>query len=71
VTVIKACGDIDQAQRAAVMYSLITACRMNNVDPEAWLRDMLRRIASHPASRLPEFLPWNWITAQAAMATAA
>lgn len=46
--------------RAAVMYSLIVTCKMNNVDPQAWLADVLARIASHPASQLDERLPWNW-----------
>jgi len=39
--------------------ALITA-KLNNVDPRAWLADVLRRIADHPASRLHELLPWNW-----------
>jgi transposase len=47
-------------QRAAAMYSLIVTAKMNNVDPEAWLADVLGRIATHPASRVAELLPWNW-----------
>jgi transposase len=46
--------------RAAMMYSLIVTARMNDVDPQAWLADVLARIASHPAHRLDELLPWNW-----------
>ena len=46
--------------RAAAMYSLIISAKLNNVDPRAWLADVLRRIANHPASRLHELLPWNW-----------
>jgi len=46
--------------RAAAMYSLIITAKLNNVDPRAWLADVLRRIAGHPASRLHELLPWNW-----------
>jgi transposase len=46
--------------RAAAMYSLIITAKLNNVDPRAWLADVLRRIADHPASRLHELLPWNW-----------
>ena len=47
-------------QRAAVMYALIVTAKMNDVDPQAWLADVLARIADHPASRLDELLPWNW-----------
>jgi len=47
-------------QRAAVMYSLIVSAKMNDIDPQAWLADVLARIADHPASRLDELLPWNW-----------
>jgi transposase len=47
-------------QRAAMMYSLITTAKMNDVDPQAWLADILARIASHPAHRLDELMPWNW-----------
>jgi IS66 C-terminal element len=65
------CGSDRGGERAAVMYSLIATCRMNDVDPEAWLRDVLARIAGHPASRLAELLPWNWSKAQAAAAIAA
>jgi transposase len=47
-------------RRAAAMYSLIVTAKMNDVDPQAWLADILARIADHPANRLDEFLPWNW-----------
>ena len=42
------------------MYSLIVTAKMNDIDPQAWLADVLARIAEHPASRLDELLPWNW-----------
>jgi len=42
------------------MYSLIVTAKMNDVDPQAWLADVLARIADHPANRLDELLPWNW-----------
>jgi hypothetical protein len=42
------------------MYSLIVTAKLNNVDPRAWLADVLAGIADHPASRLAELLPWNW-----------
>jgi transposase len=47
-------------QRAAKMYSLIVTAKMNDIDPQAWLADVLARIADHPAHRLEELLPWNW-----------
>jgi transposase len=47
-------------ERAASMYSLIVTAKLNDVDPRAWLADVLARIADHPASRLHELLPWNW-----------
>jgi transposase len=48
------------ADRAAVMATLITTAKMNDVDPQAWLADVLARIAEHPAHRLDDLLPWNW-----------
>ena len=51
--------------RAAAMYSLIVTAKMNDIDPQAWLADVLARIAEHPASRLDELLPWNWHAAKA------
>lgn len=54
------CGSDRGGQRAAVLYTLIQTARLNNVDPQAWLADILARIASHPIRRLDELLPWNW-----------
>ena len=48
------------ADRAAVMVTLIETAKLNGVDPQAWLADVLARIAAIPQSRLPELLPWNW-----------
>jgi transposase len=48
-------------ERAAAMFTLIETAKLNNVDPQAWLADVLRRIADHPASKLDELLPWNWM----------
>lgn len=55
-------------QRAAVAYSLIQTCRLNDVGPQAWLADVLARIADHPVSRLDELLPWNWRSTRLALA---
>jgi len=51
-------------RRAAAMYTLIGTAKLNNVDPQAWLADVLRRIAETPQSRLGELLPWNWQDSQ-------
>ncbi|MBP0115589.1 MULTISPECIES: IS66 family transposase [Bradyrhizobium] len=48
------------ADRAAIMLTMITTCRLNDVDPKAWLADVLARIADLPTSRLRELLPWEW-----------
>ncbi|MCP1854638.1 MULTISPECIES: IS66 family transposase [unclassified Bradyrhizobium] len=48
------------ANRAAIMLTMITTCRLNDVDPKAWLADVLTRIADLPTSRLHELLPWEW-----------
>lgn len=42
------------------MYTLIQTCRLNDVDPHAWLRDVIARISDHPQTRLHELLPWEW-----------
>ena len=47
-------------ERAAAMYTLIATAKLNNIDPQGWLADVLRRIADHPARRLNELLPWGW-----------
>lgn len=62
------CGSDRGGQRAAVAYSLIQTCRLNEVDPQAWLADVLARIADHPVSRLDQLLPWNWRVAKVAIA---
>ncbi|TIP10880.1 MAG: IS66 family transposase, partial [Mesorhizobium sp.] len=48
------------ADRAAIMYTLIGTAKLNDVDPQAWLADVLARIADTPQGRLNELLPWNW-----------
>jgi transposase len=64
------CGSDRGGERAAAMYTLIMTCKLNDVDPQAWLADVLRRINDHPASRLHELLPWNWKTQVAQKAAA-
>jgi transposase len=65
------CGSDRGGHRAAAMYSLIVTAKMNDVDPQAWLANVLARIATHPAHRLDELLPWNWAPKALTMAAAA
>jgi hypothetical protein len=51
-------------QRAAAIYTLIATAKLNDVDPHAWLADVLARIADTPVSRLDDLLPWNWVAAR-------
>jgi len=53
-------GSARGAERAAVMYTLIQTAKLNDVDPQAWLADVLARIADQATSKLDELLPWNW-----------
>jgi transposase len=48
------------ADRAAAMATLIMTAKLNDVDPQAWLANVLARIADIPQGRLPELLPWQW-----------
>jgi transposase len=47
-------------ERAAAIYTLVGTAKLNGVDPQAWLADVLARIADHPAKRITDLLPWNW-----------
>jgi transposase len=58
-------------RRAAMIYTLITSAKLNDVDPQAWLGDVLARIADHPINRIDELLPWNWKARAEPDATAA
>jgi transposase len=46
--------------RAAALYTLVETCKLNEVDPRAWLADVLARLPEHPVRRLDELLPWTW-----------
>jgi transposase len=60
------CGSDTRGARAAAIYTLIETCKLNGVDPRAWLADVLARIADHPAKRITELLPWRRRTVTAA-----
>ena len=51
---------LGRADRAAFMATLIISAKLNDIDPQAWLADVLARIADIPQNRLHELLPWNW-----------
>ncbi|MFA1626790.1 transposase, partial [Rhizobium mongolense] len=48
------------ADRAAFMATLIMTAKLNDIDPQAWLADVLARIADTPITKLEQLLPWNW-----------
>jgi transposase len=48
------------SRRAAAIYTLIQTAKLNDVDPQAWLADVLARLPDHPARRIEELLPWQW-----------
>ena len=53
---------------AATLYSLVATCKRNGVNPEAWFRDVLERISTHPQSRIEELTPRGWKKAREAEA---
>ena len=61
-------GSDSGGHRAAAAYTLIETCKLTDVDPQAWLADVLARLPDHPASRIAELLPWNWKAARFAIA---
>jgi len=54
------CGSHEAAKRTALLYSLLVTCKLNDVNPYDWLKNVLIRIAEHPISRIAELLPHNW-----------
>ena len=53
-------GSDDGGRRAAAIYTLIATAKLNDVDPQAWLADVLARLPDHSARRIGELLPWQW-----------
>ncbi len=57
-------GSHESAQRAAMIYSFFAMCRLEEINPEEWLTDVLSRIQTHHISKIHELLPKNWKTKQ-------
>jgi transposase len=53
------------AWRASIIYSLVASCKLNGIDPFAYFNDVLRRVSTHPANKIDELLPSNWIQPEA------
>jgi transposase len=64
-------GSDTGGERAAAIYSLLGSAKLNGIDPEAYMAEVLRRIADHPINRIGELLPWNLFPAIAAKGEAA
>ncbi|WP_168797678.1 IS66 family transposase [Neolewinella litorea] len=62
-------GSHEGARRAAMLYSFFASCQRLEVNPRAWLRDILERIPDHPVNRLDELLPHRWAEAPAEVST--
>ena len=58
-------GSEGGGKAAAIAYSLVETAKLNGVDPQAWLTDVLSRIADHKITRIDELLPWNYAAAAA------
>jgi hypothetical protein len=54
-------GSHKAAKRSAMLYSLMSTCKLHGINPFIWLRDVLQRIATHPINKIEELLPRNWI----------
>ena len=63
-------GSDSGGRRAAILYTLIQTAVLNGLDPEAYLRDVLARIADHPINRIDDLLPWTWATSPRTAAAA-
>ncbi len=57
-------GSDEGGRRAACVYTLIETCKLNQVDPHAWLAFVLAKLPDHPDKRIDELLPWNWKAAR-------
>ena len=61
-------GSDEGGRRAATIYTLIETAKLNDIDPRAWLADVLARLPDHQPGGIGELLPWNWRTDRAILA---
>jgi transposase len=61
-------GSDEGGCRAAAVYSLVETCKLNDIDPRAWLAEVLAKLPDHPAHRIGEMMPWVWKARQEAAA---
>jgi hypothetical protein len=54
------CGSHESAQRAAIIYSLLGTCKLNNINPQEWLLDVLNKLPTRKAKNVDDLLPQNW-----------
>ncbi len=57
-------GSHEGARRGAMLYSFMGSCKMNGINPQEWLMDVLERIPTHKANQIHELLPNNWTPSQ-------
>ncbi len=62
-------GSIGGGKAAAIAYTLIETAKLNGIDPQAWLTDIVGRIADHKINKIDELLPWSWAATRAATAS--
>ena len=53
-------GSDNGGERAAAIYTLIETAKLNNINPQAWLTDVLKRVADHPINKIDDLLPWKF-----------
>jgi transposase len=53
-------GSHEAAKRSGMLYSLLGTCKMHSIEPTGWLKDVLKRIPSHPINKIKDLLPQNW-----------
>jgi transposase len=56
---MRSCPGASKPERPQ-LHAYVETCKLNDVDPQAWLADVLARLPDHPANKVADLLPWNW-----------